>query len=777
MSATRRQRHHSDGVPRHSPVRTIINVAVVSRVATITLMILANAILPTHDAGGVHKFRPRTFPVPAGPVGGGGGGGISCGVFSAFTRWDSAWFLSIADSGYPQSSAPSRGGKPGSDIGDGVDCRGTARAWGGEEYEVDRGVYTSTGWEAGAAEEQHGTRDGYWGREGRMLTEDERPRCRPDVPLEEQAHAFFPLYPWLVRWAAAALRALLLPGGFVLGRANSLVLAAVLISNSCFVAAAVLLYRLGAVVTGDSLLAHRGALAFCVTPASVFFSTAYTESLYAALSFAGLLVLFSEGRRRSRATRKALASESEVQAATGDYDFGPARCGGVSGGSGSHCWWGGAVNAWIAAALLSLATLARSNGIAGAGVLVLEKLRWMAGDVGLFHQSTYESNGVAVQASRPASPPAAAQSSCRMPGEGTGAADAPRSSEGGDSGDIAIVAAAAAAAAGWNRNSSRGNHVVSWLGLASSLVATALQALLILAPYVLVQAYAYRKFCLAATEEAEGTDSSFNRQGGEAIGGAGATTEEELMRLAIERIHPWCAWKVPSVYTHIQSAYWGVGALRYYEWKQVPNFLLAAPALVLTAYGTARFFSAQLKFIPTAGSVASTRTTGGCKKEDGVMAGSKSSLGRRTGASDGAARLNFGTTTRLGETWLKRLAAVFFSAPELPHPGSTPLERTGAAALIAQWAFLASFAAVCMNVQVVTRFLAAACPPLHWWTASLLVRTRDGGVRGGNGHGVVAAVAGVRGSSAATVRTCLRWYLGLYFVLGAVMHSNFLPWT
>ncbi|CAM9143327.1 unnamed protein product [Scytosiphon promiscuus] len=779
MSAARRKQHLPGASPRHSPVRTIIHVAFVSRVATVALMILANTVLPTHDAGGVHKFRPTSFPVSVGLVGGGGG----AGVLSAFTRWDSAWFLSIADSGYPRSSGPNRDGRTGRpDVGGKVDCRGTARAWGGEEYEYDRGVCFRR--EGGAAEEQEdGNKNGERDGDELLLAGKQRPLCRPDVPLEEQAHAFFPLYPWLVRWAAAVLRALLLPAGLVLERANSLVLAAVFTSNSCFIAAAVLLYRLGVVVTGDSLLAHRGALVFCVTPASVFFSTAYTESLYAALSFAGLLALFSEGRRRSRAARPTLPSGAGVQAATRDRDFRSTGNGGADGGS--LWWWGGAVNAWVAAAFLSLATLARSNGIAGAGVLVLEKLRWMAADAGLFDQSTHENRSVAMEASRPVLPPAAAaaaaQSSCDSRGAKTGAAEGPRS---GGEGDCVNPAAAASVVTHCSRTTCRGNDGISWLRLAASMLATALQALLVLAPYVLVQAYAYRKFCLAGAEDAEGSDDFLHEQGIE----AGTTGEEEPVRLAAEQLHPWCAWTVPSVYAHVQSAYWGVGALRYYQWKQIPNFLLAAPALILTAYGTVRFFSAQLIALPVPGSAA--RTTRGHDQDEDDVTTSKAMSERDTGVGSNEARLMADARTRHCSAWLTRLAEVFFGAPGLPYPGASPLERTGAAALIAQWAFLAFFAAVCMNVQVATRFLAAACPPLHWWTASLLVR--GGGVGGGKGDDSggpgtdasegkeaagVSTVAGGSDSSTARVETSLRCYLGLYFVLGAVLHANFLPWT
>jgi phosphatidylinositol glycan class V len=43
----------------------------------------------------------------------------------------------------------------------------------------------------------------------------------------------------------------------------------------------------------------------------------------------------------------------------------------------------------------------------------------------------------------------------------------------------------------------------------------------------------------------------------------------------------WCSQFPPSIYTHVQSTYWNVGFLRYWTLSQLPNFLLAAPTLLV----------------------------------------------------------------------------------------------------------------------------------------------------------------------------------------------------
>lgn len=63
----------------------------------------------------------------------------------------------------------------------------------------------------------------------------------------------------------------------------------------------------------------------------------------------------------------------------------------------------------------------------------------------------------------------------------------------------------------------------------------------------------------------------------------------------------WCSNFPPAIYTHVQAKYWNVGFLRYWTLSQLPNFILAAPVIMLLSYFSLRHITQHLlsKWKPT----------------------------------------------------------------------------------------------------------------------------------------------------------------------------------
>ena len=55
----------------------------------------------------------------------------------------------------------------------------------------------------------------------------------------------------------------------------------------------------------------------------------------------------------------------------------------------------------------------------------------------------------------------------------------------------------------------------------------------------------------------------------------------EFCEIVTKSTPEWCNFKVPFPYSFIQSKYWEVGFLRYYQLKKIPYFIMASPTLVL----------------------------------------------------------------------------------------------------------------------------------------------------------------------------------------------------
>eukprot|EP00887_Chlorella_sp_A99_P001126 scaffold14.g1126.t1 len=105
----------------------------------------------------------------------------------------------------------------------------------------------------------------------------------------DMSNAFFPGLPLAMRTLTS------LPGVRALRRVlpaeAAFTLAGLAISLIAFCAAAAALHRLSLGLLRDRRLADLSLLLFCFNPASVFYSAAYSESLFAGLTFWGMLLL------------------------------------------------------------------------------------------------------------------------------------------------------------------------------------------------------------------------------------------------------------------------------------------------------------------------------------------------------------------------------------------------------------------------------------------------------------------------------------------------------
>ncbi|KAB0797766.1 hypothetical protein PPYR_08759 [Photinus pyralis] len=226
---------------------------------------------------------------------------------------------------------------------------------------------------------------------------------------------------------------------------------------------------------------------------------------------------------------------------------------------------------------------------------------------------------------------------------------------------------------------------------------------LCLIPFVLTQYYFYQQFC---------TDFQHN-----------------LPVFLIDFIHSndyvfpgmrsyynqsWCLDKIPLAYSYIQSHYWNVGFLKYFECKQIPNFLLAAPIVLFLMYNNCKFFAMHKRYC----------------------------------LNLGIFNFNFSTSREKSKTVSTFKPKMFV--------------------FIVHETFLIIFCVFCIHVQVTTRMLCSASPVLYWFAAYSFkyIKEHDSGIRN----------MFLFQKHDFTQRLILYYFIG-YVVIGTVMFTNFLPWT
>ncbi|XP_076213755.1 GPI alpha-1,6-mannosyltransferase 2 isoform X2 [Aptenodytes patagonicus] len=251
-----------------------------------------------------------------------------------------------------------------------------------------------------------------------------------------------------------------------------------------------------------------------------------------------------------------------------------------------------------------------------------------------------------------------------------------------------------------------------------------------------LQYYAYVRFCGPGT-------------------GLEQAVPKPLLQLALDKGYrlaamdgvkpPWCSQRFPVVYSYIQDAYWNVGFLRYFELRQIPNFLLALPVTLLGSWAAWTYIIANPRHCVTLG------------------------LERRKSEEEGKPRAGF------------CCPAVFV--------------------YVVHATVLLAFGFFCMHVQVLTRFLGSSSPVLYWFSAhllqeyepllwsegtdnqtaaprsekSLLGKSPGSCGKGTSENPVVRLLLNRRFIT--PLGKCVLGFFLSYWLLGLILHCNFLPWT
>lgn len=402
----------------------------------------------------------------------------------------------------------------------------------------------------------------------------------------EQTYAFSPLLPTLISLSSNTVFRPLVP---LVGYRAVLGLSGYMINNLAFFLAAFYLYRLSFIILRDPEASLRASVLFCLNPASIFYSSIYSESLYALLTFGGIYYLLS-----------------------------------------------GAKN--ISVPWLALSGSARSNGVLNAGYFCFQTMHQCFSAIFLKRQVSL---------------------------------------------------------------------------LLRVLIVGLLRCICIFVPFIAFQAFGYYNLC-------------------------GRRCSSELTR-------PWCKATVPLLYNFIQSHYWNVGFLRYFQLNQLPNFLLASPILSLALFCICTYAKSQRSYFLTLGFSSAFEE----KRSDNTLS-SESVDTMQNPALLGTNQENQHLKRR---RTVKSERVSLSSHQEIDSSVKSGYYSPDVLPFVLHLAFMMATAFFVMHVQVATRFLSAS-PPLYWFAAYLM------------------------GSHTHKRWSYLIWvYSTTYIFLGSLLFSNFYPFT
>lgn len=185
-----------------------------------------------------------------------------------------------------------------------------------------------------------------------------------------------------------------------------------------------------------------------------------------------------------------------------------------------------------------------------------------------------------------------------------------------------------------------------------------------------------------------------------------------------DSVSPWCSSNLPISYSYVQDRYWNVGFLRYYELKQIPNFLLALPIVLIILVNSLKYF-----------------------------------------------RRNQAFCWRLG---------IFNLKPSIMR--LTQVADQNQFVFIVHAVVMTFFCVLFIHVQVTTRILSSSNPMLYFFCASYFMTNVDQDKKkNDDDNGGEINMFDIKRLSFLQ-KTIIYYFLG-YYAVGTVMFSNFLPWT
>ncbi|KAK0042001.1 GPI mannosyltransferase 2 [Biomphalaria pfeifferi] len=264
-------------------------------------------------------------------------------------------------------------------------------------------------------------------------------------------------------------------------------------------------------------------------------------------------------------------------------------------------------------------------------------------------------------------------------------------------------------------------------------------------------------------------------------------------KLAGDEPSLWCNETIPLSYSYIQKHHWNVGFLTYYNLKQLPNFLLALPVLILSFRTCSFYITNNVMSFCFLGLTCSNNNGSSGSSHVDILDSSHEDEKQRN-----RLLLDKKIENYAGGQWDE------VNSNKKLKCEKDSCRQTDLIVYVYHLAFLTIFGCFFMHVQVLTRMLFSSSPLLYWYVGTLFIngsrrfkpsspadkktREAESFKQGINLPQFLQSLLSLFKltfiSEAFKNWYCLNGefraifvYFLTYSVLGTVMFSNFLPWT